>query len=107
MYRCNKCGYQVSASGGHDFGMMAVTDTYICTSCEEIVDVTVGEQGNTFTKEDIQSGMNKILEASDFYKCPLCGSDKYLVLWDNNLRPCPKCDGKMEKVSDEGVAFWD
>ncbi len=43
MFKCDKCDCQVMSSCGHDYGMLAVTDTYICKSRKEIVDVYIRE----------------------------------------------------------------
>ena len=48
MFKCNKCGYQVISSGGRDCGFLAVVDSYVCKSCEKIVDVCIGEYGQAF-----------------------------------------------------------
>jgi len=104
MFKCNKCGYQVMSSGGNDYGSFSVVDTYICTKCKEVVDVCVGEYGQTYTQEEILL-KHKSEKELDFFMCPECGSDKNLVKWNKSKRPCPKCDGKMEK--DDIVALWD
>jgi NADH pyrophosphatase NudC (nudix superfamily) len=107
-YKCNSCGYQAMVSGGTDKGMHAVTGTYICESCMEIVDVCIGEYGQEFTREEAQIRKNKSGTSLDFYVCPGCGSDKNLVRWSARNRPCPKCGGKMEKDLDGGlVMLWD
>ena len=107
MFKCNKCGYQVMSSGGHDYGMLAVTDTYLCKSCKEIVDVCVGESGETYSKEEVLLKKSKSETDLDFYICPKCGSDKNLVKWNKSKRPCPKCDGKMEKDTNGEIIMWD
>ena len=43
----------------------------------------------------------------DFHKCPECSSDTNLVKWNNRKRPCPKCNGKMEKDSNGEMILWD
>jgi hypothetical protein len=106
-YKCNKCDYKVQTSGKHDYGMFAVTDTYICKSCNNIVDVCVGEYGNTYTKEEVLEKKNKSETDFDFYVCPDCSSYKNLVKWSKIKRPCPKCDGKMEKDSNGEIILWD
>jgi hypothetical protein len=88
-------------------GMVAVTDTYICTSCKEIVDVLVGEFGQTFRPDiDTESGMQKATD-SEFFKCPECGSKDDLVIWHTDSRPCPKCDGQMVLDEDGETIMWD
>ncbi len=94
-------------SGGHDFGMLAVTDTYICTSCKKVVDVTVGEYGVTYTKSDVLAKRMNNDTDLDFYVCPECGSNKNLVKWNKSKQPCPKCDGKMEKDTNGEIMMWD
>ena len=95
------------SSGGHDYGMMAVTDTYICKSCKKIVDVTVGEYGVTYTKEDVITKKKNKETDLDFYVCPECNSDINLMKWNKTKRPCPKCDGKMEKDVYGVTMLWD
>ncbi len=106
-FKCNKCGYEVQTSGGHACGFLDVVDTYICEACKEIVDVSVGEYGKTFPKEEIISKKIKSAYDLDFYVCPECGSDKNLIKWNNSKRPCPRCDGKMEKDADGEIVMWD
>jgi ribosomal protein L37AE/L43A len=107
-FRCDKCGYEVMTSSGHDYGMLAVVDTYICKSCENFVDVCVGEYGQTYTKEEIIQRKDKSANEVKFYICPDCGSVEQLVKWSRWKRPCPKCDVKMEKdLSGESVICWD
>jgi len=106
-YKCNKCGYEVMTSGKLDFGMLAVVDTYICKSCKAIVDVCIGEHGQVYTKKDVAQNNIKSENDLDFYMCPECDSDKYLVKWNKRTRPCPKCDGKMKKDRYAEFILWD
>jgi len=105
--KCNKCGYQVLTSAGHDYGMVAVTDTYICKTCKAMVDVMVGEYGVTYSKEEAQSKKGKSGADLKFYICPDCNSGANLEIWDPKEKPCPKCDGKMGKDKHGMVAMWD
>ena len=105
-FKCNKCGYSVVTSGGHDFGMMAVTNTYICKNCKKIVDVIVGEYGVTLTKEAAIDKKKKNEIDLNFYSCPECGSDKHLINWDITKRVCPKCDGYMNEDLSVKI-LWD
>ena len=106
-YKCDKCNYSVQTSGGFDFGMLAVTDTYICTQCKEIVDVSVGVYGEKLSLEESQKKQIELQLQMDFYKCPKCGSYKHLILWDTKKKPCPKCKGRLKK-DDFGVeVMWD
>lgn len=84
-YKCNKCDYQVLTSGKLDFGMLAVVDTYLCKSCNAIVDICVGEYGKVYSKEDIDLKLIKSENDLDFYQCTECGSDKDLVKWNKGL----------------------
>ena len=106
-FKCSKCGYEALTSAGNDYGMHAVVDTYICRSCENIVDVFVGEYGQTYTKEEMLQRKDKSAIDIEFYVCPDCGSGEQLAKWSKWKRPCPKCDGKMEKNLDCGVVCWD
>ena len=96
-------------SGGHDVGLLAVTDTYICNSCKEIVDVSVGLYGKTYLKEEISSVKrgDEFMDDMDFYLCPSCNSDSDLIKWNIKTKPCPKCTGKMKKDSDGEMLLWD
>jgi len=110
IHKCNKCGYKAMTSGGHDFGLSVVSDTYTCKSCEKIVEVTVHkfEHGVTNSKDYILIEMNKPLLDLRTYACPECGSGANLVKWDETKRPCPKCDGNMEKdLSGNAKMHWD
>jgi hypothetical protein len=106
-FKCNQCGYTTIISGGHDCGMLAVTDTYMCKTCKNIVDVCVGEYGKRFLKDEIKT-MNADLDSYlQFYKCPVCESEEELVLWNNKKRPCPRCDGKLEDDATGMIINWD
>ena len=95
------------SSGGKDYGMLAVVDTYICKSCKVIVDVGIGEYGQTYSKEEVLIKKNKSDTDLDFYQCPECGSDKNLFKWNKSKRPCPKCDGQMVKDIAGEFVMWD
>jgi hypothetical protein len=106
-FKCNRCGYIVTSSGGHDFGMHAVTDTFICRSCCNIADVCIGEYGSTYTREEILLKRGGSDTGLGFYACPKCGSRDKLVKWDENKKPCPRCKGKMEQDIDGLVLLCD
>jgi len=106
-YGCNKCGYKALTSGGHDFGFFAVVDTYICKSCKEIVDVTVGKEGVTYTREEAASQREKQRYDLDYYTCPNCRSGDNLTKWDDIRKPCPRCDGSLDKEMDGHIILWD
>lgn len=87
--------------------MLAVTDTCICKACKEIVDVTVGKYGETYSKEEARMKKGKSGFDLDFYVCPNCRSDRNLVKWIKSKRPCPRCDGKMEKDAQSEIMMRD
>lgn len=106
-YKCKNCDFSVVTSAGHDCGMLAVTDTYVCTSCNELVDVSVGVYGQTYSKEEIfKKGLEKEF-GFGFYECPECNSGENLIPWDRNKKPCPICGGKMKKDKDGIEILWD
>ena len=104
-YRCNKCGYHVMTSGGEDRGFYAFTNTYICTSCRRIVDITEKvlaysepepeKKGFRLFKSRKSKPEPEIFEEQKIL-CPECGAESGLKIWDTVNRPCPKCDGKLE-----------
>lgn len=106
-FKCSKCGYEVLTSAGNDYGMRAVIDTYICESCQNVVDVCVGEYGQTYSKEEIIHHKNESAMDIKFFVCPACGSGEQLLKWNKNKRPCPKCQGKMGKDSNGIIVLWD
>lgn len=87
--------------------MVAVTDTYICRACREIVDVEIGEYGSAYTREEIINDRDKSESGINFYTCPHCGSGEHLVKWDTKKRPCPKCGARMEKDPGGVRKMWD
>jgi len=94
------------SSGGKDYGMLAVVDTYICKSFKKIVDVCIGEYGETYKKGEEQIKKRSSYDL-DLYKCPECGSDKNLVKWNKIKRPCPKCGEKIVKDIQGQIEMWD
>jgi hypothetical protein len=97
-FSCSKCKYTVLTSGGPDSGMRAATDTYCCKDCRILMDLFVesGSPGHPFpdvvlTKTDLKiSG-----SLGSAGRCKQC-QGLNITLWDNKLRPCPKCDTGME-----------
>ena len=106
-YKCNKCNYTVLTSAGKDRGFIAVVDTFICKRCNNIVVVCVGEEGETYKRRDVLFKRMKTKHKLDFFSCPICSSKTDLVKWKTRLRPCPKCDGKMEFDSEGEQILWD
>jgi transcription initiation factor IIE alpha subunit len=106
-FKCKGCGYKVTASGGVDYGLIGVTKTFICSSCNNIVDVCVGEFGSTYTREEILEKMKGADSLLSFYTCPGCGSGEDLAEWNKQNKPCPRCKGKMVKDRHGGFILWD
>jgi Zn finger protein HypA/HybF involved in hydrogenase expression len=106
-FKCNKCAYEVMTSGGYDYGMLAVTDTYICSTCKKIVDVTFGEYGKTYNIGEVLQKKNNSKTDLNFYTCPDCGSETNLIKWSDIKRPCPRCDGIMEMDYFGETLLWD
>jgi ribosomal protein L37AE/L43A len=103
-YKCKKCGYSTMTSAGLDWGFLAVVETHICLNCKEVVDVLVGEQGKVFEKGKDKKAQFGSLK--DFYTCPECRGTA-IEKWDADIRPCPKCDGRLEKDESAGEMLWD
>lgn len=102
-------------SGGEDRGFYAFTNTYICTSCRRIVDITEKVLLPSEPKPEkkrfrlFKSRKSKpepeILEKQEII-CPECGVKTDLKIWDTINRPCPRCDGKME-ADRSNFIMWD
>jgi DNA-directed RNA polymerase subunit RPC12/RpoP len=106
-YRCNLCEYTVLTSGGHDYGFSAVTDTYICRNCREIVDVLVGVDGETYTIEEAKNIKTPNRTSGNFYKCPKCKSDIHIIKWNTKRKPCPRCMGTLILDKEGNYILWD
>ena len=95
-FTCENCGYRAEVSGGKDFGMVAVVQTMVCHSCNQLVDVLIGRYGTEGPTgdPDYDKGLGV---------CSGChGND--VVAWEET-RPCPKCDGRM--IEGQTTALWD
>jgi Zn finger protein HypA/HybF involved in hydrogenase expression len=79
-------------AGGINVNMWAVTNTYICNNCTELVDVAVGEYGQVVA-------IGTTIEGLELYSCPNCDSRNELVKWQFRKRPCPKCKKGRMSVS--------
>lgn len=88
VFKCDKCGYLATVSGGWDRGMTGVFETMICHSCDELVDVRIGDFWCDCSCGDVE-------EASNLRRCPKC-SNSNLTVWQAPWL-CPKCSGKMIK----------
>ena len=85
---CRSCGYNASVCGGRDFGFVAVVQTMTCSTCRELVDVLIGREGKDGPTGDPEFD-------ADIGRCPECNGDQ-VVPWPTT-RPCPKCDGQVDK----------
>ena len=96
LFKCPKCEYQATVSGGKDRGTFITVRTMVCNTCNELVDVIIGAHR--------QEG--KIVDV-EFYKlfghCPQC-KESDVNKWDESL-PCPKCEEHMLK--ERFVYDWD
>jgi hypothetical protein len=90
-FKCTSCGYLAQVSGGTDFGMMALTETMICTNCIGLVDVIIEARPHS-------QDLNEYIGL-----CPNCSTDN-VIKWSQD-QPCPKCSGIMERG--DNVVFWD
>lgn len=105
---CPKCKYTVLTSGGPDGGMRAATDTFCCKDCKILMDLFVerGRAGDPFP--DIMLTETDIKISSPVTgggRCKKCHGQN-IVIWDNKLRPCPKCGTGMESDGFR-VMLWD
>jgi DNA-directed RNA polymerase subunit RPC12/RpoP len=98
--KCPNCSYQVLTSGGPDGGFNFFTNTYICSYCNSLVDLSTRARNKEGVEkkdpEEIVSG----------HQCPKCLGDKF-VLWDSNSRLCPRCKTKMTGDGSTTIVFWD
>ncbi|MFN8254628.1 MAG: hypothetical protein U0W24_02995 [Bacteroidales bacterium] len=91
-YTCNECGYSVIESNGFTNGTDTPTETYICTRCEIIIDIVPLKNENS--------------DRRTLNKCPQCGMAIFKK-WDEEIKPCPKCNGTMKPVKSPGCSSWD
>ena len=80
-YKCKSCGHTVNANPkGKDMVMMGEVHHYLCSDCNEIVDV-----------------LYPYGEKPEKIVCPECGSEN-LKKWNPKTGKCPKCGEGMEKT---------
>ena len=79
-FKCTRCGYSATLSGGDDQGMVVRTTTIVCRTCIELYDVVTGELEDGFMKIPI--------------RCPKV--KKHIVEKWEDPGACPKCGGIME-----------
>ena len=104
---CNSCNYWVLTSGDHDVGMKAVTDHYICYPRNETVGLQTGEQGFRYNQEVPPANRSGLESDTDFYVCSEFSSDTDLVVWDTDMKPCPRCDDQMVLHTDMEMIMWE
>ncbi len=101
-FQCPGCNYEVMTSAGPAAGMIAATNTFVCSDCKIVEDIVVKRYGRLRIQSE-QSFGNKEIEQ---IKCGKCGGIN-LTEWDNKMKPCPKCGANM-KISNQGYTiFWD
>lgn len=89
--RCNSCDYSVMSAAGPSGGFIALTDTFVCTSCKVVQDLKIGER---------QRPTIAMLRPEPKFQEPVCrecGKGDNLIKWDVVKKPCPKCGGEMVK----------
>jgi hypothetical protein len=92
-YRCPACGLAGHVSGGEDAGMLVMTTTIYCLTCETLQDVTVGKPPWTGEESRVD---------------PRCQRRKShrIQIWHRDL-PCPRC-GKARMTEDAAdFTLWD
>jgi len=99
-FKCPSCGYSAQSSGQLDWGLMDTVEPYICSKCQQLTDVLVGEHGNVRPKESLSEK-----EKRKYYVCGECRSRK-ITKWDTEKRPCPKCGSSMVK-DEHSLQDWD
>jgi len=100
-YRCKNCGYSVLTAAGRARGFEAITDTFTCNCCHEIVDIVIGYVD---PDQEIERFLKN--EASSYLKCGSCGSQD-IDLWNIENKLCPKCNSPIEIDSKAEFKYWD
>lgn len=99
-FTCPECGYEAEVSGGGDAGIEVVTQTVVCYSCSELMDLVVARRNRS--AEDWTDAFEE-MESDGLPPCKHCGS-KNVEAWDEPYR-CPKCGTSMEEGQTR--ALWD
>lgn len=92
-FNCPACGLKGHVSGGYDAGMISVTTTIYCLTCQTLQDAVIEEMFEPVPRE---------IE-------PRCEKRKShpIKLW-NREQPCPRCgQGLMEEDPNGEVTMWD
>jgi hypothetical protein len=92
---CDSCGYRATVSGAPDAGMVAITETMVCSSCRQVVDVLVARHERDGTEPPVAP------------RCPRCEAGAGSLRSWRTGGACPRCPGAMS--IDPGGAFvmWD
>ncbi len=93
-FHCPACGLKGHVSGGEDVGMLAVTTTIYCVTCETLQDAAVAED---------------VLAEPHVRTEPRCEKRKRhrIKLW-NRDEPCPRCgQGLLQEAENGMVTMWD
>jgi Zn finger protein HypA/HybF involved in hydrogenase expression len=91
-FACESCAYEADVSGGRDAGFVARTETMVCRTCHDVVDVLVGESVEGML-EDADQHLNR---------CPKCRSH-HVETWTGQR--CPRCGLAMKKG--DVTLLWD
>ncbi len=94
-FRCDSCGYEAEVSGGGDAGMLVITTTVLCETCEELYDVVTARRP-TDPAERLDFGPVE----------PVCPRSKRHTIkpWEHP-GPCPKCGSQM--TMGDTLMLWD
>ncbi len=96
LYKCNQCSYEADVSGGEDCGMLTRTQTIVCHSCMELMDVATGP-----TELAVEAQEEK--DRKDPLECNDCAGRNVSPV-EKPLK-CPKCNGEMAQGN--MMTLWD
>lgn len=120
-WRCKRCDYKVSMSGGWDRGFFSITETFHCKKCKKLMDLVIKDERSILFDENASENHNKNSFFSLFKKekqqktnskskkielsprCSYCHDE--VELWNTNTKPCPCCGETMIKYELE--ILWD
>lgn len=94
---CPGCGYSALTDAGPSRGFYAQTNTFVCVTCKNLVDLVVGrahDKGGEIEPINTRS------------KCPKCHGSEF-TLWDSWSKPCPRCFCEMEVAKGGTMILWD
>ena len=105
-YKCNNCKYNIYSPSDIDYGMMAVTEPYICLDCKKVTSVLIGSYGNIYSSYCENLNQFSKEEIATFYKCGDCEGEN-IKTWSKYNRRCPKCNKRMYLDEKSGEILWD